>query len=302
MLVTLVTAAGLALAQQTDTTFAVQQGARLKVDNFGGEIVVRTAGEARVRVQAEHSSRTTVGITVGPTLVSIKTQGRRGPPQLVTLRLTVPTWMALNLSGVYTDISLEGIQAAVSAETVEGDVTLRGGSGAVTLQSVEGDVTVTGARGRVDVHTVDGTIRIDDAVADIMAETVDGDILLRAINAASVDASTVDGDIVYDGAIRDDGRYSLATHDGDLTVAIPERTNATVDIQTFGGSIDVSFPVEVTETRRDRRFSVILGRGTARIELQSFDGDIRLVRPGEVSLPPHDKQGKDHDKDKEDSE
>ena len=118
MLLMLVTATGLALAQQTDTTFAVQQGARLKVDNFGGEIVVRTWSEPRVRVRAEHSSRTTLGITVGPTVVSIKAEGRRGPPQLVDMQLTVPTWMALNLSGVYADIALDGVQATVSAETV----------------------------------------------------------------------------------------------------------------------------------------------------------------------------------------
>ena len=41
MLLTLVALAGLSLAQQTDTTFAVQPGARLSVTNFGGEIVVR---------------------------------------------------------------------------------------------------------------------------------------------------------------------------------------------------------------------------------------------------------------------
>ncbi|MGH7674354.1 MAG: hypothetical protein ACREMV_03700, partial [Gemmatimonadales bacterium] len=176
MLLMLVTAASLALAQQTDTTFAVQQGARLKIDNFGGEIVVRTWSEPRVRVRAEHSSRTTIGITVGPTVVTVQSEGRRGPPQLVDFQLTVPPWMALSLSGVYTDIALDGVQAPVSGETVEGDITLQGGSGTITLNSVEGDVTVTGARGRIDVHSVDGTIRIEDAAADIVAETVDGDI------------------------------------------------------------------------------------------------------------------------------
>lgn len=299
MLLTLVTAAGLALAQQTDTTFAVQQGTRLKIDNFGGEIVVRTWSEARVRIRAEHSSRTTIGITVGATVVSVKAEGRRGPPQLVDMQLTVPTWMALNLSGVYTDISLEGVQATVSAETVEGDVTLRGGTGTVTLQSVEGDVTVTGARGRVDVHSVDGTIQIGESAADIVAETVDGDILLHGINAASVEASTVDGDIRYDGAIRDDGSYTFATHDGDIDVAVPERANVTGDVQTFSGAFEATFPIQISETRKGRRFTFTLGRGTARLELQSFDGDITLRRPGEVSMPEDGKHDKDHDKDME---
>ncbi|MGH7644085.1 MAG: DUF4097 family beta strand repeat-containing protein, partial [Gemmatimonadales bacterium] len=271
----------------------------LKVDNFGGEIVVRTWSEARVRVRAEHSSRTTVGITVGSTVVSVTTEGRRGPPQLVDFQLTVPTWMPLNLSGVYTDISLEGVQATVSAETVEGDVTLQGGSGTVTLQSVEGDVTVTGARGRIDVHSVDGTIQIGESAADIVAETVDGDIMLHGIDAASVEASTVDGDIRYDGAMRDEGRYSFATHDGDIDVAVPERANVTGDVQTFSGTFEATFPVQISEIRKGRRFSFTLGRGTGRLELQSFDGDITLRRPGEVTMPERDKHDKDHDKEKE---
>ena len=44
MLLTLFSLASMAFAQQTDTTFAVEPGTRLSVNNFGGEVVVR-AGE-----------------------------------------------------------------------------------------------------------------------------------------------------------------------------------------------------------------------------------------------------------------
>ena len=159
MLLTLVTLAGLTLAQQTDTTFAVQPGARLSVNNFGGEIVVRSWGENRVRVRASHSSRTRVEISTGMQAVSVRAAGLRGPPQLTDMEITVPRSMALNLNGQYTHISVEGVDATVAAETVEGDVSLVGGNGAVTLKSIEGEVTVRGAKGRVDVSSMEGEIR-----------------------------------------------------------------------------------------------------------------------------------------------
>jgi len=284
MLATLAAMAVLALAQQTDTTVPVQPGIRLNVNNFGGEIVVRSWNENRVRIQGSHSSRTRIEVLSGTGAVSVKAEGRRGTQEIVDLQVTVPRWMALSLSGVYTDMSVEGVEGAVSAETVKGDVTLVGGSGAATLKSVEGAVTVRGARGRVDVNSVEGEIRISETTGDVVAETVDGDIILERVASASVDANTVDGDIYYNGTIRDNGRYRLVTHDGDLTVSVPEKANVTVAIATFDGDFDASFPVQIS-TKARHRFQFTVGTGVARLELETFDGDIELRRPGEMHVP-----------------
>lgn len=64
-------------------------------------------------------------------------------------------------------------------------------------------------------------------------------------------------------------------------MAIPDRANVTVSVASFEGEFDASFPVQITEQRK-RRFSFTIGSGSARMELESFDGDIRLRRPGEA--------------------
>ena len=253
---------GLALTQETDTTFAVSPGTRLDVNNQGGEIIVRAWNENRVRLRASHSSRDRIEIDVSGSVVTVRSTGRHGNSQLVDYDISVPQWMAVNLSGVYTDMRVEGTNAAVTVETVEGDIELRGGNGTVTLQSVEGAVTVTDTRGRVDVNSVEGEIRITGASGEIVAETVDGDIY-------------------YDGTINNSGRYHIATHDGDLTVAIPERANVTVTVSSFDGEFDSSFPVQLREQHK-RRFSFVIGTGSARLELETFDGDILLRRPAEM--------------------
>ncbi len=278
-------AASLALMQQTDTSVAVQQGARLEMNNFGGEIVVRTWNQNRVRVQAVHSSRDRIEVSARGNAVRVHAARTRGMAHLVDYTLTVPTWMPVELSGISTHIVVDGVQADIRAETVEGNVTVTGGSGNVSLSSVEGTVVVSGTRGRLKVTAVDGNVWLTDVAADISVDAVDGDIVIRNAQSSAVDANTVDGTIYYVGTIRDGGRYRLATHDGALTVAIPEGTGATIGVASFSGDFEASFPVQLQSLPGRRRFSFTLGNGGARIELETFDGRIFLRRPGEVRTP-----------------
>lgn len=299
MLTTLATLAALTLAQQgeTDTTVAVPNGTRLDVNNFGGEIVVRTWSQSTVRVRASHSSRSRVEILMSQSVLYVKASGRRGPPSIVDFEITVPTWMSMTLEGNYTDISVTGAGGAVSAESVQGDISVSGGTGNVTIHATEGGVTLSGTRGRTEVNAIEGDVMVTDAVGAIAVETVDGDVHLLRIESSSVDVNTVDGDVVYDGTIRDDGRYRLSSHDGDIIVAVPPNSNVTVAVATFDGEFDSSFPVSVSEQRK-HRFTFTIGRGSARLELESFDGDIRLRRPGQIDAPDRDRhKDKDHNYD-----
>ena len=57
MLFALVAVTTLALTQDTDTTFAVRQGQRLEVSDFGGQVVIKAWRQNSIRVRATHSSR-----------------------------------------------------------------------------------------------------------------------------------------------------------------------------------------------------------------------------------------------------
>lgn len=282
---TVLVAASLALMQQTDTTVAVQQGTRLEMNNFGGEIVVRTWTQNRVRVQATHSSRDRIEVRAQSNAVRVYASRTRGMAHLVDYAITVPAWMPLELSGVSTHIVVEGVEADIRAETVEGNLTVTGGNGNVSLGSVEGTVIVRGTRGRLKITAVDGNVWLTDVAADITVDAVDGDIVMRGARANAVDANTVDGTIYYVGTIRDGGRYRLSTHDGTITVAVPEGAGATIGVASFSGDFEASFPVQLQSLPGRRRFSFTLGNGGAHIELETFDGRILLRRPGEVETP-----------------
>src|SRR2546428_8935051 len=216
MLTTLATLAALGLTQQPDTTVKVRSGARLEISNFGGEIAVKTWSRNAVRVVAEHSSRDRISVDASDQLVRVKTEtGRRGPSQ-IDYAVTVPAWMALNLSGVYTDIKVDGAQNEITAETVQGEITVLGGSGNVSLKSVMGAVTLGKARGRIDLSSVNEEIRATEGSGDLTAETVNGDITLTQAESANAEPTTVNGDITYAGPLKAGVGHPHGTHARDL--------------------------------------------------------------------------------------
>jgi DUF4097 and DUF4098 domain-containing protein YvlB len=299
VLLTLVTAtvALAAAPQQFDTTVNVGRGQRLDINAYSGQISVRAWNRNAVRVEAPTSERDRVELSSSATTVSVRTQGRRGPPEDIALRISAPPWMALSLSGVNTSMSVQGIRAPVTAETVEGDVEVNGGDGLISLRSVQGSVTLQGAKGRISVNSVDDDVEVMNSAGDVRAQTVNGDIALRVVDAASVDASTVNGDIWYSGPIRSGGRYALSTHNGDIGLTVGEGISASVAVSTFNGEFESEFPVPLRGTRKGKGFNFTLGSGTAQVTLESFQGTIQLVRPGSENDPA---RRREHDRDHRD--
>jgi hypothetical protein len=287
----------LASVQQMDTTVAVSRGQRLDVNAFGGEVTVRAWNRNGIRVEATTSNPDRVEVASSATAVSVRTQGRHGPPSEVKLRISAPSWVGVSLSGVNTSMKVEGVRAPISVETVEGEVDVTGGEGLVSLRSVQGSVTLRGARGRINLNSVNEDVHVSGSAGDVVAQTVNGEIDLQLTDASSVDASTVNGDIHYSGPIRNGGRYSLSTHNGDISLTVAEGTNASVAVSTFSGEFESEFPVPLRGTRQGKGFNFTLGSGSAQVTLESFQGTIELVRPGsERDRSRHDRdEDDDHD-------
>jgi hypothetical protein len=290
MMFTLATALLATMAQGTsfDTTLTVRPGGRLEVNNFVGAIAVTTWGRNAVRIAAEQSSRVRTLVQSSEAGIAVRSVGRMGAPGSVDYQITVPRWMELKLSGVRTEISVEGTQAAVSAETALGDVHLVGGKGFIHLSSIQGSVDVRGASGRMEVNSVNEGVKLSDVEGDVAVETINGDIELDDIASSAVEGASVNGDITYSGAMRSGGRYHFTTHDGDVVVVVPVHASANVSVSTFSGDFESSFPVQIRDSRRGKRFSFTLGSGAANLELESFQGAIRLQRADDARAKKED--------------
>jgi DUF4097 and DUF4098 domain-containing protein YvlB len=272
-------------APQTDETVAVQRGGRLVVNNFAGEVFVHTWDKDAVHVVARHQARTRVSIRQTSGGVSLSASGTMGPQGSVDYDVTAPAWMPIRIEGTYNFVTVEGAQSEVFANTVRGDVMIKGGTGVVTAKSVEGEVRVEGARGKITVSSVSEKIVITDASGEITADSVNGGVTMTGIDSKSVDASTVNGDIVFEGRLADGGHYSFGTHNGNVTMGIPENVNATFTIRTYQGSFSTDLPlagVNRQDVQRGRRVTTTLGNGSADVNLETFGGSIRL-RKGSVA-------------------
>lgn len=282
MLTHLITAALLSapIPQQLDTVVPVNPDARLDVHVMGGTVLVRSWDRDEMRVQARHASRDRVEISSSAVVVRVRTSARHGAPNAVDLEITIPAGMDVDVGGTFLDIEIEGVTGEVNAETVHGDVKLRGGGGVIHLRSTQGSVECEDAQGRIAAGTMNGSLWLRNVAGEITAETVNGSITVERASSAAVELTTVNGRVSYGGTVQDGGRYLLSSHNGDISFTVPQRSNATMSVSTFSGHFEADFPVTLSETSSGgKRFSFVLGSGSARVELESFGGSIRLRRP-----------------------
>jgi DUF4097 and DUF4098 domain-containing protein YvlB len=265
--------------QQLDTTITVRPGGQLHVEAMIGRATVRTWDRNAVRVRAtpENDARVTARETAQG--VSVGTRPGRGGPARVTYELTVPRGYAVALEGLNLRVDVEGVQGGVSVENIEGTIALSGVGGDVRLESVSGGMVLEDITGSVTANSINQNIRLARVRGDVSVEAVNGSIVMREMNAARVRAATVNGLIEYDGPIHDGGRYALTTHNGRITMSVPEQANASMSVTTRSGRVETGFPVPLSGTHGNR-MSFRLGTGSAAVDLQSFNGTIRLVRPG----------------------
>ena len=272
---------------KSDQTVDAVKGTRLVLSNNAGEVVVRSWDQDKVRIQATHGARDTVTAETTDMTLRIRTRSTRGPSGLVDYLITVPKWMPVNLSGTYLDATIEGTTAEVTVETVHGNARVTGGNGSVTVRSIEGIITIDKVSGRVQATTVNEGIRVTNSTGEITAETTNGDIVIDNAQTSNLEVSTVNGDVTFNGTIRDNGVYRLTTHGGDIRVGLGGAINATIFVRTFQGDFTADFPIQLPDGQAARsgskRFNFTLGNGSARIETQSFNGDIVLARKAIVS-------------------
>ena len=200
-----------------------------------------------------------------------------GSVDAVEFDVTVPAYLDIELSGVDTEMTVTGTTGNISVETSGGAIVIHGGDGVVYAHSTTDNVRIENARGRIEASSSSGDLWVRDVTGEVTAETVNGDVSLVNVDSRQVTARTVAGAITFDAPVHDRGRYRLSTHNGEVTVSIPEGTNATVSVANYQGDFETQFPV-MLRGARGHRVDFTLGDGSATMVLESFNGDVRLLR------------------------
>jgi DUF4097 and DUF4098 domain-containing protein YvlB len=273
-------------AAEFERTVPVVPGTRLDVRLYGGEVVVRAWDRDAVRIRATHFATDAIDVRNADGVVTVRARAEVGRPHAIDLTIDIPSAMPLAIAGTYVEISVTGSRASVSADTVRGDVRVHGGRGRIALKSLEGEVVLEGAEGSASLTAVNNSLRVTGLVGDLVASTVNGSVELERIDSTSVEVGTVGGDISWTGPVAGAGHYRFATHAGDIDITLAGPADAAVSVRPLDGQFRTTYPITVPAgTARSKRFTLVLGSGAARIDLETFRGTISL-RPGQVTPKP----------------
>ena len=146
------------------------------------------------------------------------------------------------------------------------------------LGTVSGDLIASNLDGELDLTSVSGDVRLDGGRGQgISLETVSGDVDLLDVRARDVSGHTVSGEVTFRGPVLDGGSYDFSTTSGDITVGLPERPNATLSAATFSGRFSSDIGTTQQSGRNRRRHSATWGSGSARLDVETLSGDIRIT-------------------------
>jgi DUF4097 and DUF4098 domain-containing protein YvlB len=208
--------------------------------------------------------------------------GSNGPKHDSELVLHVPRTVALEVDVVSADASVSDVAGqSFKAESVSGNLELSSAAPEVDVDSVSGDVTLAAPgpnpQAHVHVQTVSGDIRAKNLAGRIKLETVSGRMDCACGEARELDTGSVSGDADISVAPAAAARLHLESMSGSIHLHVPAALSARIDASSFSGSIRSDFgSVHNEEYGPGSSLKTQVGNGDARIQLESFSGDIRL--------------------------
>ena len=164
----------------------VPSDARVTVRNRRGDITVRSADEAQVRVDgkknvsawsesdADHlASAVSVEIAKNGDAYEVRPVNASGDSRVrLDLDISVPKKASLTVHNDYGDVSISDMDKPVVVNTTTGDVEVRDTVGDVTIDTARGAVKVSDTKGNVKIGGRGGEVNVSGATG---ALTIDGE-------------------------------------------------------------------------------------------------------------------------------
>lgn len=196
------------------------------------------------------------------------------------LDVKLPKGAGLRVEVVNAPITVDELQGDLELQAVNGDITVDGKPSRIDAQTVNGDIEITGDCRRVDAQTVGGRVILTGISGDVEASTVGGTLRIDGGTFDRVRFSSVSGEIDFTGGLSNRARLEAESHSGYVTIQLPANVSADFDAATFSGDIDNDFgpAARRNDFGPGRKLSFSVGGGDARVRLNSFSGDIRILK------------------------
>jgi len=261
-----------------DTLIQVREGDRLVLVGFSGAVEVEGWDRREIRAEAEADGALLFRFSRSGSRIELELLDRKNRNRAEELRLLLPAWMDLDVSGAKLDVEVRGLRGEVRVRNLKGDLVLQDLSGLVDASSVEGSIEAVGLDGAARLKTGDDDILIVGSGADLNLESVSGDIELERSSSREIEVHTTDGDVDFSGVLLPGGSYAFHSHGGDVTLTLESPVDADVSALVYEGEFESDFPIRAGGFQSGHEFRFTIGEGGARVLLEAFDGEVKLRR------------------------
>ncbi len=198
------------------------------------------------------------------------------------LELRVPRNARVWVKTGSADIEVSGVGGGLDLNIIGGSIRVHGKPRELLVESMDGAVTFTGFTDFARVKTATGDIVLQGGGEDLTLTTVSGSIQAangeRPLQRARFESVT--GAITFAGALSPGSDLRFDTHSGSIDVQLPVQSSVEIDAATVTGSIDNRWsrarPIAGREGR-GMELGTSSGMGSARVQVRSFKGNVRIL-------------------------
>jgi len=291
--------------QSHEVAYANSDDEAKKIFNSEAAHVTVSGNAVLVKSESNNSGRLNLNVTV-PKSAHVTVNAGHGDVTIAGLGT------GLNLTAAHGDVHLNSIAGSVqvhfpngrhdfSAHEVDGDLTSDGDINDLTLSEIKGKITQSGEiLGDVSIKNAGGPIHLHTSITDLQVGSLPGDLTLNSddlsvteakgpvrvtTHSKDVDLSQIYGDSYVedrDGRISVEpaGNYGVEAKNskGDIEVSLAPNASANVNVHTHNGDIVSDYNMPSLDDSDNKSATFQIGSGSARIVLNTDNGDIHLKK------------------------
>jgi Toastrack DUF4097 len=290
-----------------DRTLTVTGPASLYLSNGSGSTRIHAGAPGRIHIHGEfrvrgwlwgNPHRSAADLSQNPPIRQEGSLVHIGSPQFgggrvsIDYTIEVPANTEVRVTTGSGDLNVGGIAGPVTATTgsgdvqmseIQGDVHATAGSGDMRMEGIQGSAEVTAGSGDVEMKSVGGRVRVKTGSGDITVSSPGNAINLSngsgdiRVTGASSDLRirTGSGTLTISGSPSAGSYWELHAGSGDVTLNVPPTAAFRFHAHTRMGEIQSHLPMTIVEQSR-RELRSVIGQGSARVEVETATGDIRL--------------------------
>ena len=160
-------------------------------------------------------------------------------------------------------------------------------SSGASVKGVSGEITLDGVTGEVQADTVSGALEGRDVDGAIRFKSVSGDLTLADGSLTLLEADSINGQVAADVSLAAAGAMRISTISGDVTVRLPEDSDARVRLHSTSGNVRSEFDsLRPATPYWSHTVSGNVGEGSGNVSVNSVSGAVTLLRrPRRRSTP-----------------